>query len=146
MNTPVYSNQFLLLDPRTMDLAPVTLEHILSKASLAELGFFVGAGISREAPTSIPTGQELRKAIFSFLASASGVVLPDLSQLSSHIPEMVLEILDRTFPGSMGHCLSLLNGGPPNLRHKCLAELGKYGTVSTVNFDTKIEEAAHSNV
>ncbi|HEX6749223.1 MAG TPA: SIR2 family protein [Longimicrobium sp.] len=112
--------------------------------------FLVGAGISRDAPASLPTGAEFSAAILdavvagdSFLAAA---VAPLMTKLWAGALGCRLEVLLEIARDGLGDAVvgitECLLGGSPNQYHfELAAALNAGHTVVTVNFDMLIEAA-----
>ncbi len=131
-------------------------------AKAAQGGFasaFVGAGISRAAPSLLPSWAQFRDAVLEAMVSRlviSGLcdakdapqVLRDLKQESVAQrawlkPEVVLQWLHPHVRTTLAHCMSVFADAEPNGNHYTLADLALQHNlrVGTCNFDTTIEQA-----
>ncbi len=123
-------------------VAILDFDACLDASGTSRITFFIGAGVSQEAPARIPTGQTLRGWIVEQL-SAIGETGPELIlPLGELMPEVLMEVLERVFPGCVEDLLRILDRGEPNHRHVCIARLGNHAAVATLNFDTLIESAS----
>lgn len=107
-----------------------------------QLGFFLGAGVSREPPSTIPTGQEIRRWIVECLVEWGMFHKHAEEHMTTLMPEVILEVVGKVFPGCLVRILPMLDSHTPNLRHRCLASLCPEAAISTLNFDCLIESAA----
>lgn len=116
-------------------------DRLLGELVPSRLAILVGAGVSVEEPSRLPTA-------FQFLREFYKVCLPAhlnqeklLSRESDLRFETVLGILQHRFDEKL-EILDLFNSGRPNLNHRCLNLLAQRGAlIITTNFDTLAEQA-----
>lgn len=112
-----------------------------------DVTFFVGAGISLEAPASLPSANDLKWHILEVLAghSASAKDRPLLQQyLDTHMLELFVQDLKETLGPGAADVIDVFRGGDPNPYHRLIARLAKRKLVKrviTTNFDCLIERA-----
>lgn len=126
---------------------PPSRRAVLSVRRHSRLVVLAGAGISLDAPSSIPAGAALTSTLLGWLdASAPGVAAP-LWSLSAGSAgpygglrfELLIEWLAWAEPRLLDWLAVLDRAGGPNLWHRCLAGAIDGGaTVLTTNFDTRI--------
>ena len=130
------------------------LEQIAESARSKKLSLWVGAGISKDPPASLPLGKELKFYILEKLCDH-----PELQQLyeerlregrdiGNRIRDYPLEAFVERIADNEDHIISkiaeLFRGGDPNKNHFLIAKLMEKGfirTVITTNFDLLIEKA-----
>ena len=112
----------------------------------------VGAGISKDAPASLPSWWEYNFILLEMIGRIGAEALGNngnllnLEQLEERVPvASVSEFFESRIAGrSYFPLISMLDGAKPNIHHLMLAELAKDGVISaiiTTNFDTLIERA-----
>lgn len=129
------------------------LEQIRNSLSLKRLSLWVGAGISRDAPSALPLANELKPFLLAAICE-SGTLrnFHEERLLSGKDIEVALkEYPLEAFIENLSESHNLLNmvseifrGGSPNKHHRLLARLARDGFVRqilTTNFDLLIERA-----
>lgn len=120
----------------------------LKKAKSNELVIFVGAGISKDPPSSCPLSKELMGLVIDSAKSAHS----GLDDFHSFIncrtkrikPELFCQILHSNLRENFFGFIDILNMGIPNCNHSNIAYIAreyKIPIVLTTNFDTYIEKA-----
>ncbi len=120
----------------------------LKKAKSNELVIFVGAGISKDPPSSCPLSKELMDLVIDSAKSAHS----GLDDFHSFIncrtkrikPELFCQILHSNLRENFFGFIDILNMGIPNCNHSNIAYIAreyKIPIVLTTNFDTYIEKA-----
>jgi len=106
-----------------------------------ELVLLVGAGVSCDAPTGLPTARAFLSELYR-LTLPESVECPLLfDPLYGPRFELVLDVLRRAFDSNLTllHCFARVE---PNENHRCLATLARQGAVLvTTNFDVMLERA-----
>jgi len=117
----------------------------------SRLVVLAGAGISLDAPSSIPAGATLTDTLLGWLDASAPEVTAPLRSLSAGSAgpygglrfELLIEWLAWAEPRLSDWLAVLERAGGPNLWHRCLAgAIAGGATVLTTNFDTRIEQAA----
>ena len=116
------------------------------------IAVFAGAGISKEAPSNLPSWWDYNKYVLEAIQKEASTVFTSDKPLYSS--EKMLETLpvtsisDVLFTCGMGeiyfNMVSCLEGSRPNMNHFILANMAKNGYLAcivTTNFDTLIEQA-----
>jgi hypothetical protein len=112
-----------------------------------DVTLFVGAGISLEAPASLPSANDLKWRILYALRGypASAEDRPLLREyLDAHPLELFIQDLKETLGTGAVDVLDVYRGGDPNSYHRLIARLAKRKLVKrviTTNFDCLIERA-----
>lgn len=117
------------------------------------LALFVGSGVSRDGPSFLPTGDELRDALFDAVVS-QGEVPADLLHAARAIarrcrPESFLYILEEWQGTDWKTSLRFMLDVPPNANHRVIARIaatGKVRAILTTNFDCLLEKAMEGEV
>ncbi len=119
------------------------------------LVLFLGAGVSRDAPASLPLARELTATLVEGLAAA---VYPRLSKAPAWLlsvienvqhcaPEALYQrMYDDVGDSVVGALAKILSTGQPNRTHHLLSDLissGRVAAVVTTNFDEHLERALH---
>lgn len=128
-------------------------EELLAVVRGGPLALFVGSGVSRDEPSLLPTGDELRDALFDAVVSQA-VVSADLKDAARAIvrqcrPESLLYLLDEWQGADWKKSLRFMLDAPPNANHKAIARIaatGKVQALLTTNFDCLLERALESEV
>ncbi len=127
------------------------INQLILSARERRLGFFMGAGISAEYPSSLPLAAELRQYLRQMLLEQTKMDLP--SSARDELEGLGLEVLLDHYCRILGEnaleFYDLLKAGTysrfsPNFRHYSAALLAKHDCCRdflTVNFDTGIEQA-----
>lgn len=126
-----------------------TLKTLIEMASRnGTLAFFVGAGISRGFPTSMPTVPDIVTAIEDNILSVDAEIGEAIMKLDPYLKQMPFETLLSTIHQGIDDktikFLECLRTGTPNATHHFLGHLliqNKIKTVITPNFDNMIELA-----
>lgn len=108
------------------------------------LVFFVGAGISKDVPSCIPLGNELKNGIINALCMDNSEPQRDeiLESVESLRPEVILQIMHEIVGDKVLDVLDIFRCDQPNQNHFFLAKVIKYGNlIVTTNFDCLIEQA-----
>jgi tetratricopeptide (TPR) repeat protein len=106
--------------------------------------FFVGAGISKDPPSCLPLGDELKNEIILAISDGrpKNEVEEILESTKKQRPEVILQIIQDDGLNQRLELLDILKTKKPNQNHYCLARAIKYrNIVITTNFDTLIEYA-----
>ena len=130
-----------------MDLAPV-IEEFRNAAIPA---FYLGAGISRSVPSSVPLFSELMKAYVDALESDGNIIDRHAKQEAEDVRRMICELpaeeffadLKFVFRDKALEPLDWMNAREPNRAHGLLAVLAKdlrVKTILTPNFDCLLEK------
>jgi len=123
------------------------------------LSFFVGAGVSKDAPSFLPDWTEFRNAMLAaltdrlcdakFISFENGILVKDeLLQYGARRglwlrPEVVLQWIYPYISTTVHNMLRIFSCGHPNRNHWTLALLSASSNtlIATCNFDTHIERA-----
>lgn len=117
------------------------------------LVFFIGSGLSVEAPASLPAGILLRNKMIELVKRNIDLAnictrrqLDELKKLEQEVPfEVVWEKYINILGEKCLDALQILNGGLPNVNHKIIISLAQEGFINcviTLNFDLMFENAA----
>jgi tetratricopeptide (TPR) repeat protein len=134
----------VLARDREIDALAATLFQTFEQEDVT---FFVGAGISLEAPANLPNANDLKWQILDALAGhpASAEDRPLLQQyLDTHMLELLVQDLKETLGSGVADVFDVFRGGDPNPYHRLIARLAKRKLVRrviTTNFDCLIERA-----
>jgi tetratricopeptide (TPR) repeat protein len=113
----------------------------LSELDPSRLAILVGAGVSVEKPSCLPTAFQFLREFYKGCLPAHLNHEKLLSRESDLRFETVLGILQHRFDEKL-EILDLFNSGTPNLNHRCLNLLARRGAlIITTNFDTLAEQA-----
>ena len=122
------------------------VQSILSDIRSGKAAVLVGAGLSMQAPTELPSGGELKDAIVGAIlndqrARQSWHRIRRHSAYQKAVPELVFQEVFNSIGTRLTAFFQILNDAEPNLGHRCLGALNyKYGVdVLTTNFDRLIE-------
>jgi tetratricopeptide (TPR) repeat protein len=123
-----------------------TEKDIFDRVKQGKINFFVGAGISKEAPAKLPTGPALTQKLLDawiFDKDTLDLLIP-YAQNGTLRLEVVMQIARETFSGRnivLDPLLSLIKGSPNDNHYLLAFALRKGCTVITTNFDIHIEIA-----
>lgn len=116
-------------------------DRLLSDLVPSRLAILVGAGVSIEEPSCLPTAFQFLREFYKACLPAHLNQEKLLSRESDLRFETVLGILQHRFDEKL-EILDLFNSGTPNLNHRCLNVLAQRGAlIITTNFDTLAEQA-----
>lgn len=107
-----------------------------------EIAFFVGAGISKDPPSNLLLGDELKnKTISAFCRDTPKNERKEILESTKNLrPEVILQIIHNEIGNGALDILDVLKSDNPNQNHFFLAKAMNYGnTVITTNFDNLIE-------
>jgi len=111
------------------------------------MNIFVGAGISKNSPSSLPLAKEFRLHLFHELCFSIGEesVSNVYSERTNSIPfESLVQTVTEYSRNFFGVLLNILKSGVPNSNHYLFARMAKQQLVKkiiTTNFDTMLEKA-----
>lgn len=124
------------------------LREIVAASYSGSLALFLGAGISRPSPSSVPTADEVRDHIYDTLASTGPIVstqVPALRKYLSNAPfELLMSYLAQLGSDALRAALSSLAGNAFNSMHAIIGQLliqKRIQVVLTTNFDNLLEKA-----
>lgn len=115
-------------------------DELSNKVRKGEAVFLVGAGISVDPPSNLPTSLELMIRIIDMLVDKEHLQ----RELKTGFKDTRLEQFLTLIPAPLDkYALEELDAGQPNVNHYALARALSYGCiVLTTNFDSLIEKAA----
>ena len=117
------------------------------------LALFVGSGVSRDRPSLLPTGNELRDAMFDAIVSHS--IMPEHLLDAARVialrcrPESFLYILEEWQGTDWKKSLQFMLDVPPNDNHRLIARLAetkRVRSILTTNFDCLVESSMGQSV
>jgi tetratricopeptide (TPR) repeat protein len=124
------------------------LQDISSSFLRKDVLLFLGAGISRPDPSSLPTADEIRDGVFQRLVEEGSEPSKHLTAAKPYLANMPFEAflstIQQTIHDRMFEILAPLKQGVPNHVHRYVAQLilhGKVRGVVTTNFDNLLEQA-----
>jgi len=124
---------------------PEEFRNCISKGPLV---VFLGSGISRDHPSGIPTGDNLKNDIFEAIIQkrklSESVVKEARDVVSQYRLEVFLFLIDEWAGTKWRYLLDFMLDAQPNLNHYTIAHLihtNKIKHVVTTNFDCLIEDA-----
>ena len=129
---------------------PAALDGAIGRGSIA---LFVGAGISRDAPSCLPTGDALRDMLFDGIVDQREVpqhLLKAAQSIAGRCrPEVLLYMIEEWAGADWREALTFMLGVPPNANHRIISSLvgsGQVKCILTTNFDCLIESAMEERV
>jgi tetratricopeptide (TPR) repeat protein len=122
-------------------------KYLVEQIKIRKLNLFLGAGISKNAPSNLPLASEFRRFVLHELCSTEGMteIYDKYADILAELPFESFVKLLMTDSNFFDYHLSIFSSGKPNKNHLLIAKLMAKGLITetlTTNFDMLLEQGA----